>query len=496
MTSTTRNKLWRLHSLLGIFFGLPLFVIFLAGSFAFFEGESVHWTHADVTAASPDHSLSLEQLVAEVTEKEGGFEQVIFRIGQNDRPVTDIYWLSKEGERSHYWSLPVSGKVVEATDHDFDYMHFLVDLHYFEFFPYGRIVAGIVAALFFSIIITGMVYQWRGLKKDFRWSRLRKTGRSFWKNWHRTLSALTMPFQIIYSVTGAVFALGLTALAPAIFLFFEGDQKQLEASIYPVKAITAEASSSHLAIDDSLRQAEAIWGDEVSVFLVSVIPHKDKDPTIVVEGREQGWGFLRQHYIAFAADGTLLQKALPGEFLGAALIEGVVNIHFGILGAFWIKLVFALVGIIVAFSIAAGVLILLTRYRNDRRPRWVAILELLTYWIVAGFPLAIAVGLFFATVVIEYSVIAFWWTLVVVFLYCFIRNKVLVLRSLYLLGGFVSVACVVAFSVRYQSFPLMLGSAHQNYVCIFALCILGYAAVLMGFAKFLGQGKALAFKEQ
>ncbi|MFD2277631.1 PepSY-associated TM helix domain-containing protein [Rubritalea spongiae] len=496
MNSHTRQKVWKLHSLLGIILGLPLFIIFLAGSFAFYQNEAIHWTHAEMIEPIPETTPSLDSIVHEMSLKAGELKQVTFRVARPERPVTDIYWKNQGDEWSHYWNLPTSNQTIEATDHDADYLHFLVDLHYFDFLPYGRMMTGIIATLFFSIILTGVIYQWRGLKNDFKWSRLKKTGRGFWKNWHRTLSAVTMPFQAIYSATGAVLTIGLLASAPAIVLFFDGSQEKLEVAISPIEHVTSDQSSHHIQLDLARRKSEKIWGYQVETSLVQVISHEGKAPTIIVEGREKGFRFLRQHQIAFTADASVIQSAGPGEMLGAALIEGIVNLHFGIFGAFWIKIALGALGLVVAFSTAAGILILLQRHQSGKRARWLTILEALTYWVIAGFPLAIMVGLTTATIAIEYSVISFWLTLGVVFLILLIRRKTPQLHRYYILTGLVSWGALVSFAIKNYTSAFPLGSPHQEFVTIFSLCILGYGFLMFAIAYYINTRKTPQLPEK
>lgn len=407
-----------MHSLLGVALGLPLYIVFLAGSLAFYNDESVLLTHPQFSQQGHNGVIDWDGMVERMHAKYGELGRMTVRMPSPERPLADIYYESSDGDQMHHdWLIPGSNELVPAPDHDIDFAHFVVDLHFLEILPFGRYISGVIAALFCALIITGLVYQWRDMKKDFSRRVFSKLGRQFWRQWHRTLSVVTMPFQFCYAVTGAAFGLGLLAIAPVILLEFENDQSELEKAIDPTSALVSRGKAKEFRLAEAIQKARAEWNGDVSFFLVQVVSRREGDrddcrKILVMEGREKGVHFLRKHQLAYTMDGCLLQRVLPGDYLGQAALEGLVNLHFGIFGSPWIKLAFALVGLIVTFSIAAGILILVRRYDRACKHRWDQyLLRWVSYSTIYGVFAGLIMGILMCRIHYPAAVQSFWITL-------------------------------------------------------------------------------------
>ncbi|MBK1834886.1 PepSY-associated TM helix domain-containing protein [Roseibacillus ishigakijimensis] len=399
MKAQKRNRFWQLHSLLGIALGLPLFVIFLAGSFAFFVPESVNWTHPQA-GGSPTRPVSLNEAHAELEEMYPGIHHVIFGLARPSRPVTDVWAETGNHERIHLWLNPETGQIQEAIPHEKDYFHFLVDLHYFEFLPLGQEVAGLIAALFFAVILTGLVYQWRSLRGDLDGRKLSWRKKSRWKSFHRFTSAITFPLQISYALTGATLTLGLLLAAPAISLFFDGESEKLNEALFPVRVILPEreVAGEGLPLDEALAKAQALWPEGVEPEFVFVNEPEEegseKGQAIAIQGATQRVSFLGEYGVSFDRELTVLHQQTPTSHLASSLLEAIVNLHFGTFQSLFIKCAFAGAGLLISLSIASGVLILLQRRcEQEADSRWTGFLSVLTPAVVGGLPFAIAGGL-------------------------------------------------------------------------------------------------------
>ncbi len=476
-----RQRFWKLHAVLGTALGLPLFVIFLAGSFAFFVQEAINWTAPHHSRALPENLPSLDALVQNLDSQAGLMESVALLLVSNEHPVTKAFWRSQADDahaviRTEWLQNPIDGTIESAPGHHEDFAHFLVDLHYLNVFPQGRLLAGLIAMLFFSIILSGIVYQWRDLLKDLN---LREMVRQtltgwrprFWRDWHRSLSALTLPYQVIFSITGGVLALGLLATSPTIFFFFEGDQSKLAAAVVPATSLAPSQPTSSLELDKTLDHANEIWGDKVTPYVVEVIHHHDPDGhSIVIDGRESGVGFFRQHYLVYSGDGELLQQYAPGDVLGASLIEAITNLHFGIFGSFWIKLAFAILGFVVTISIAFGVYILIERQRNRTRLDWV--LSVLTRWIIGGIPLGIALGILFSTWRPELSEPVFWGCVLAALPLSALPQRRSSLTGLLAGAALFSLLSVLVFAVVHRQSPWPTSHTADWMISFFNTCLI------------------------
>ncbi len=401
MDSRKRSRFWQLHSLLGIALGLPLFVIFVAGTLAFFEPPALHWLRPEY-GQPPEEMPALDGAVARLLEKHPGTDEIFVVPSGGDRPVIDIH-LEENHVPTHYWLDPATLEPSPAIPHDADLFHFFVDLHYFNFIPLGKELTGLIAALFFTIIITGAVWQWRSVGKDAHPRNLSLSGRGVWKNIHRFTSLYTLPFQALYSASGAALALGLLLAAPAVYLFFDGSTDALNRTLFPGRVVKAPppADAPPFRIDEAISIARGHWPDSVRLAYVHAVnlgPENGKPAsrTMILQGTESGLHLVGGHVLAL--DGTLevLHDQTPFSHLGPMLIEGLVNVHFGSFSSLPLKIAFAATGLIVSLSIAAGVYIFLQRSLQGKKTRGslsTRTLVTFTHWFLGGLPLATAISL-------------------------------------------------------------------------------------------------------
>ncbi|WP_411845326.1 PepSY-associated TM helix domain-containing protein [Roseibacillus persicicus] len=486
MKAKKRNRFWRLHSLLGISLGLPLFVIFLAGTLALFEPESLNWTNANFDDSAAKQG-ALNGVVSNLLEKHPQTDELSVVLATPERPVTDIY-LEEAHHPTHYWIDPQSGEATLATDHDADLFHFFVDLHYFEFLPYGIQLSGLIAALFFALILTGAVYQWRSMKQDIHPRNLSLQRKSRWKKVHRFTSLLTLPFQVIYSVTGASLALGLFLAAPAVWVFFDGDQAGLNEVLFPEHMVQAEPLSERpsFPVDEARAKATSLWGESVEPLIIH-IEHTEATEeaaashTLMVQGKQKGLHFVGNSVVTLDESLNVLHSQSPTSHLGPMMIEGLVNVHFAAFNGFFIKIIFAFFGLIVSLSIGAGVYIFLQRLLQgeEDQGRKTRFLVVTTNWVLGGLPLAVALALHAAQLLPDWPVKVFWVvTGLSLALTVFCRRALLYL-SLLAAGAFVLLP--LSFFMGQGQSSLQMGDAHGWMVSFFNIffVVMGLSLALL-----------------
>ncbi|MGE9268647.1 MAG: PepSY-associated TM helix domain-containing protein [Verrucomicrobiales bacterium] len=468
MKAQKRNRFWELHSLLGISLGLPLFIIFVAGTLAFFAPESVNWTNPEFKGAE-DPQAGLEAAVSDLLAKHPDADEFSVVLATPQRPVTDLY-LEENGEFPHYWLDPATGELSEATPHDSDLFHFFVDLHYFEFIPNGIQLAGLIAALFFAIILTGLVYQWRTMGRDLQLRNLSLQGKSRWKRIHRFTSLLTLPFQVAYSVTGAALALGLFLAAPTVSVFFDGDQEALNAVLFPEHTAQAPpvADEPLFPVGAALAKAQETWGPEVAPQIVHIAGREATEErpasrTIMVEGKSQGLYFVGNHVMTMDENLEVLHAHTPTSHLGPMLIEALVNVHFASFNGFFIKIIFALFGLIVALSIGAGIYILLQR--RPEASRLTRFLRVLTHWQLGGLPLACAASLLAVQLAPDSPLLVFWVVYLLSLVVAVFWKKSLFISCLSAAILFLLLPAV--FALAHGESPLPLGTPHAWMISFF-----------------------------
>ncbi|MBK1832003.1 PepSY domain-containing protein [Verrucomicrobiaceae bacterium R5-34] len=485
MNSKKRNRFWQLHSLLGITLGLPLFVIFVAGTLAFFEPHALNWLQPQFDRLSAEKK-ALNPAIDQLLQQHPETDEISVVFASEARPVTDIY-LEANHEATHYWLDPVTHEATRATEHEADIFHFFVDLHYFEFIPYGREATGVIAALFFTIILTGVVYQWRRMKQDAHPKNLSLQNKNRWKNIHRFTSLFTLPFQIVYSATGAALALGLLLAAPAIYLYFDGKSEALNEALFPGQVITAAPVSEtpQFPIDEAISVARSEWPAEVTPLLMQIHYHEKSEAapasnTIILHGKENGTHFVGTHLLTLDGDLNVIHDQTPISHLGPMMIEGLVNLHFASFNNLVIKIIFILAGLIVSLSIAAGVFIFLQRRLQNvtQKTRSTKILTILTHWCLGGLPLSIALSLHTAQFAPDFPLHVFSAVMAVTFITSIIVKKPLACYSLLSAAAFI--ALPITFAITHKQWPIQFGSEHATMVTLFNLFFVLTAAGIYG----------------
>lgn len=481
MEAKKRNRFWQLHSLLGIVLGLPLFIIFVAGTFAFFEPLAIHWLHPKY-GQPPAELPALAPALDRLLEKHPDTDEITVVPAAPDHPVIDVY-MEENHVATHYWLDPTTLEPSPATPHDADLFHFLVDLHYFNFIPLGKELTGIIAALFFTIILTGIVYQWRTIRRDAHPRNLSPSQRNLWKNFHRFTSLFTLPFQALYSVSGAALALGLLLSAPAVYLFFNGKMDALNQTLFPGLTATAlpQENVDPFRIDEAAAFARSRWPADVRLRLIQAknLGTENGRPanrSIILHGKEDGVHLVGTHLLTLDGNLNVLHEQTPTSHLAPMFIEGLVNVHFATFNTLTLKILFAAAGLVVSLSIAAGIYIFLQRRLQGTVSRYslsTKVLVTLTHWMLGGLPLAIAISLHAAHWTPSVPVLVFVVVIALSLVATALRPDLLAWQAKAAAAGFL--ALPLTYALVHRSNPFPWGTTHDGMILLFNLFFIAAA---------------------
>lgn len=473
MDTKKRNRFWQLHSILGIALGLPLFVIFVAGTLAFFEPLAINWLHPQY-GSPPAEPAPLNPVINRLLERFPATDELSLSPAAPDRPIVDVH-LEQNHVGTRFWIDPHSLEIADGTTHEADLFHFFVDLHYFDFIPFGKEITGLIAALFFAIILTGIVYQWRSIRQDSdpRNLSLRRPNR--WKMFHRFTSLATLPFQVIYAVTGAALAVGLFLAAPAIYLFFDGKTDALNETLFPgfMQKAPPPVDRPPFPVDEAIAVARKHWPEHVSLerlHIANLAAEGDEAATrtIMLQGKSDRMYFVGGYLLTLDGELNILHDQTPTSHLAPMLIEALANVHFAMFNAPLITAVFVIFGFIVSLSIAAGVIIFLERHRRSSRgSKSFRLLEILTWWTIGGLPLAIAASLHAVHLVPKLPVYLFAATMLLSLVITSLWKPSLSLQSRVAAAGLILLP--VTFAVSHGQSPIQWGSSHGSIITLFNL---------------------------
>ncbi|MEM1094729.1 MAG: PepSY-associated TM helix domain-containing protein [Bacteroidota bacterium] len=229
--------LWDAHSVVGVFIGLGLFVIFYAGAFALYRGELHAW--ADPAIRSAEINLTMDEVVAplfaEAPPAPG--TDVSVKWPMRERLFYFIRYATAEGDSTRIVQAVVNPTTGERISPDrrtrfsrSTLSEILYRLHFFgQAGFWGEVIAGFIALFLLFAVVSGVLIHLRKLPKDWHTFRPKTKLRASLADAHTVLGLIGLPFAAMYAISGVFLALLVIILGPAVLVVFEGDPAKAEA---------------------------------------------------------------------------------------------------------------------------------------------------------------------------------------------------------------------------------------------------------------------------
>ena len=373
------NIYFHTHTISGIIITAILYVIFFAGSFAFFKSEIANWqknTPDDRTLIKTTNYTALADSLDKEYQLYG--RDLSFYFNEHARQIRVSVSASKDTlnpkakERKFFSFDPVSHKALEYEE-NYDLGEFLYRLHFLApvngavklGFPIGYYIAGIVAVMFLFALITGLLLHWDKIVSNFYIFRPWEKLKTVWTDLHTALGVISFPFLVVFSITGAYFLITSVLFMPAAVQFeYGGNQDSLYADLgykehnYAFSNITATQKINFNAYMDS---AYAKWGKDVKIQSLEVLNYGDKNMHLVINGAVgQSKKMTSKGFLIYDVEkGRLVEQRDPMAASSYADIADnlIYILHFGSYGGFTVKILYFLLGICGCFVIVSGVLI-------------------------------------------------------------------------------------------------------------------------------------------
>ncbi len=397
MDNRRYNIYFHTHTISGIIICALLYVVFFAGSLAFFKDDLAAWQKnnsyvAHRQALRKDYNLVLDSLSKHKTLTGRDIDFRIQRNGEGayvnvsashdsiinkkatpkveakprrrGRPVTDdseyFTYNFFNGKTSDYY-----------TDYDigeFLYrLHFLAQLNVVPIhlgFPFGYLVAGIVAFLFLFALITGLMLHWDKMVSNFFTFRPWSKWKTVWTDIHTALGVIQFPFQFIFAVTGVVLIANSFLMAPYTSLLYKGDSEKLYQELEYNDSSKFEYSYKPLAkpvdVSSFVANLSKRW-PSADIHTVLIKNYMDENMHIIVQAKAlssdnfSGSGKL----IYRVRDQRILHEDVPAEHASYVdKIKGLIyHLHFGDFGGRPLKIVYFILGMMGCVVIISGILI-------------------------------------------------------------------------------------------------------------------------------------------
>ncbi|WP_426702477.1 PepSY-associated TM helix domain-containing protein [Rhodanobacter sp. Col0626] len=361
-----------LHSWMGLVAGFALFVAFYAGAITVFHHDLQQWAtpHAiDTASASLDDAQHLlDEVLARHPEAR---EHLGMTFPGYELAQPTAYWQDRQG----IWLFATPGNAAGSTVRPGASLPELVnELHYTLGIPVaGTWLMGVVSLLYGIALVSGFVIHLPRLAKDLFALRPGRNLKRFWQDAHNVIGVLSLPFHIVFAVTGALLCL-LFALMMALNPLVYGGKLMAASAAAMNTAPTVQRADvakplSSLATWHA-RSIEVARGHGVADFVPGYLKldHAgDAHAVIEITGtspRGLGGGAVALD----ATDGAVLATQLPGSRdANHATLAAMYALHFGDYGSVAVQWFYFLLGLGGAFLFYSGNLLWIESRRKRRQ---------------------------------------------------------------------------------------------------------------------------------
>lgn len=387
MKPNTLRLYQTLHTWVGLMAGWALFIAFFAGAITVFHEELHAWqsparisgaTHGTANTDPAEVDRFVKTLIA--THPDAAVNTYI-SLPNDGEPEFHAYWQDKAGE----WHGTSSTKIAEGkTAHEDTWLknahaelaNFLNQLHYSLGIPdFGIYFMGVISVLYGIAIVSGVLLHLPRLKKDLFAVRPGRNLKKFWMDMHNVLGLFSLPFHLVFAITGALLCLSLVLMMAFNTLTFDGKLSaaipRITTSVDEVKA--ADKAAALLPADRLLAIARENTDDNFKPNSLRYMHIGDANAQVEVRGSsERVLGHYGAIGIRAAADQPESGQILNNQTAGArdtnhALYSGVLALHYGAYGDLGVRIVYLLAGLAGAFVFYSGNLLWIESRRKLRQ---------------------------------------------------------------------------------------------------------------------------------
>ena len=411
MDNRKYNIYFHTHTISGIIICALLYVIFFAGSFAFFKDDIAAWQKNSSYVLSRkttvrDFNGVLDSLSAHNKLKGRDFDFSMQRHGmgayvtmsashdstlkKKAKPTAAVRGRGR-GRRqngdSEFFTYDFSKKREADYIQSYDMGEFLYRLHFLAQLnlipirlgaPFGYLLAGVVAFIFVFALITGLLLRWHKIRSNFFVFRPWSKWKTVWTDLHTALGVIGFPFQLVFAVTGVVLIGNSVLLAPAYTKFlYKGNTEALNHDLEYTDSTKYEYTYKPLPtsfnLNTFLEKVNKKWSDE-ELSLVSIRNYEDSNMHVIVQSkphadvRFSGTGKI----IYRVSDQKELYERSPLASSGYVdkVKSGIYHLHFGDFGGRPLRVMFFVLGIMGCIVINSGVMIWLVARDKSNVPAY------------------------------------------------------------------------------------------------------------------------------
>lgn len=511
MKSETLKNALNAHGWVGLIISLPLFIVFWAGAITFFQPELEQWAtlpyyNIDTEAKKRGDSIDYNNLVEEQIKTHGVLpgERISLLFPNEKSPYLKMYFPvpvapEKQSEKENIVDQPVEAKKVKKkylgllidpysgevfTEHSpFEFAHFLYELHYNLQLPQGLYIVGIITLFFFVITITGVVVQLKKIVKNFFLYRKDQTTRSQMTDMHNVIGVISLPYAIMYALSGVILNLLILVQIPSVLVLYKGDLNGVtqDAGFYTHKS---EAIGESIKMPDLKAFADSLSQEhQAEITRLNIYGYGDKSAVLHVSGLyNSGFNKPFARFYQVSTNSFPEQMNIAEDNVFVTGLQMLYSMHFANYAGTDMRLIYFVLAIAFCGMIIAGnVLWVIKRQKKNEYPKTLAFTRGATLGACIGVITATAFCFFLERSlpeainerehIIEY---AFGITLLLITIAGFFANKLRPFIGYNLLasGVFLSATVAVEWLFFGQKMTLMIANGYWMIGCVSAGLVL------------------------
>jgi uncharacterized iron-regulated membrane protein len=357
-----------LHSWMGLLAGLALFVAFYAGAITVFRAPLQQWAAPAGHATLVDAQQLLDNVLAHHPRAR---DHVGMTFPGYELAESTAYWQDDHG----IWQFATPDRPAGSPVHPGSDLPELVnDLHYSLGIPgIGIWLMGVVSLLYGIALVSGFVIHLPRLAKDLFALRPGRNLKRFWQDAHNVIGVLSLPFHIMFAVTGALLCLMFVLMLALNPLVFDGRLMTASAAAMDTAPVLhkadVDAPLSSLAgwHDHAIELARRHGIDDFVPGYLKLAHAGDAHAVVEITGRSAS--ALGTGAVAFnAVTGAELASQLPGSRdANHAALAAVYAVHYGDFGNVAVPWLYFLLGLGGAFLFYSGNLLWIESRRKRRQ---------------------------------------------------------------------------------------------------------------------------------
>lgn len=365
------NIMHHTHTVTGLMISLVLFIIFFAGAYTMFRAEIQQWENPEARNAPPEN-IDFDRVLQSFIQQNNleGIDPIRIYPAHEGHPEfeANTYTEKPDGTYGYIFGHMDSETYQFETESEDSEPQTIVsqtlyELHFLNQIPtYGLFITGFAGFFFLLATITGLLIHWRNIFDKFYAFFVGKRWKQIWTDAHTVVGMISLPFQVMYAITGALFGLTIFLLLPSVMVMFGGDQTPIYSAIQPERGLEVNEDAPMATMVSLNQLVETVQDDFPEQEIVRMtLTNYGRQDAIVSFDIDDHMGLMGSGSISYEmVDGTMLEEMshIPYEkSYDESVYALLVKLHFGSYGGVLLRIIYFLLSLLTCFMIISGVLI-------------------------------------------------------------------------------------------------------------------------------------------